>query len=269
VIDFERYALRIETKQKPLAVLPIRARPNKEISSSDNPRMKSEWYWRIAKIFVVPILAIFALALSYVNSRSGKSGGMMIAFLVYFVYSNLLNYGVAAVQKGQIQGPYLIWLVHGIFALLAMFFLYRRSHRLKTNRMKILDNYLRKAILNQFLLVLSVLMALFIFITFVDELGSVNRGNYGVLKITQFVILSTPKIMYEVFPIAALIGAIMGLANLAKESELIVIRSIGVSINQIIISTLKTGAILGVAGVIIGEIIAPITETKAQRPYWT
>jgi len=130
VIDFERYALRIETKQKPLTSLPIRARPNKEVSSSDNPRMKGEWYWRIAKMFVVPILAIFALALSYVNSRSGKSSGMLIAFLVYFVYSNLLNYAVAAVQRGQVQGPFLIWLVHVIFALLAMFLLYRRNENL-------------------------------------------------------------------------------------------------------------------------------------------
>jgi lipopolysaccharide export system permease protein len=145
VIDFERYALRIETKQKPLSSLPIRARNNAEISSSDNPRMKGEWYWRIAKVFLVPILAVFALALSYVDSRGGKSGGMVIAFVVYFVYSNLLNYTVALVQKGQAQTPFLIWLTHVAFALLAMFFLYRRNQNLtlipnlfsfKSNRLK-------------------------------------------------------------------------------------------------------------------------------------
>jgi len=131
--------------------------------------------------------------------------------------------------------------------------------------MRIIDRYLRKAILNQFILVLFVLMALFVFITFIDELSSINRGNYGLIKITQFVLLSIPKIMYEVFPIAALIGAILGLAGLAKDSELIVIRSVGVSINQIILSTLKVGVLLGVIGVIIGEVVAPFTETKALR----
>lgn len=130
VIDFERYALRIETKQKPLSILPVRARTNVEISSSDNPRMRGEWYWRIAKVFLVPILAIFALALSYVDSRGGKSGGIIIAFVVYFVYSNVLNYTVALVQKGQMQSPILIWLTHVAFALLAMFFLYRRNQNL-------------------------------------------------------------------------------------------------------------------------------------------
>ena len=131
--------------------------------------------------------------------------------------------------------------------------------------MRILDKYLKKAIMSQFLMVLGVLMALFIFITFIDELGSVNRGDYGILKITQFVVLSIPKILYEVFPIAALIGAILGLSNLAKDSELIVMRSVGVSIGRVVFSTVKVGILLGVVAVILGEVVAPISETKALR----
>ena len=130
VIDFERYALRIETKQKPLTALPIRARSNMEVATSDNPAMKGEWYWRVAKVFLVPVLAVFALALSYVNSRNGKSGGMIIAFIIYFVYSNFLNYAVAIVQKGQMNSPFLIWFIHASFALLAIYFLYRRNQNL-------------------------------------------------------------------------------------------------------------------------------------------
>ncbi len=131
--------------------------------------------------------------------------------------------------------------------------------------MQIIDKYLRKTILSQFIMVLSVLMSLFVFITFIDELGSINRGSYGLLKIAQFVILSVPKIMYEVFPIAALIGAILGLSALAKDSELIVLRSVGVSIARIVGSTLKVGVILGVIAIILGELIAPVSETKALR----
>lgn len=131
--------------------------------------------------------------------------------------------------------------------------------------MQIIDRYLRKAILSQFILVLSVLMSLFIFITFIDELSSLNRGSYGLLKIIQFVILSVPKILYEVFPIAALIGAILGLSNLAKDSELTVMRSVGVSVRRIVFSTVKVGIVLGIIAVILGEFVAPISETKALR----
>ena len=131
--------------------------------------------------------------------------------------------------------------------------------------MRIIDRHLRKAILSQFILVLSVLMSLFIFITFIDELSNINRGNYNLLKIIQFVLLSVPKILYEVFPIAALIGAILGLSNLAKDSELIVMRSVGVSVARIVISAIKVGLILGLIAIILGEVIAPISETKALR----
>ena len=131
--------------------------------------------------------------------------------------------------------------------------------------MQIIDRHLRKAIMGQFILVLSVLMSLFIFITFIDELGSINRGSYGLLKIAQFVVLSVPKILYEVFPIAALIGAILGLSALAKDSELIILRSVGVSVARIVVSTLKVGVLLGIIAIILGEFIAPVSETKALR----
>jgi len=91
---------------------------------------QGEWYWRVAKVFLVPILAVFALALSYVNSRSGKSSGMIVAFVIYFLYSNLLNYAVAVVQKGQLKSPVMIWFIHMMFALLSIYFLYRRNQNL-------------------------------------------------------------------------------------------------------------------------------------------
>lgn len=127
VIDFESYALRIESKKKPLKVVPIRARSNVEIMFSDKPQMRGEWYWRIAKVMLVPVLAIFALALSHVDTRRGKSSGMFLAFLIYFIYSNLFTYSVALVKKGQVQSGAGIWWVHIVFLLLAMYCLYRRN----------------------------------------------------------------------------------------------------------------------------------------------
>ena len=59
VIEYEIYALRIETKKKPLSVLPVRARDNAEIMNSSDAQLKGEWYWRIAKVLLVPVLAIF------------------------------------------------------------------------------------------------------------------------------------------------------------------------------------------------------------------
>jgi lipopolysaccharide export system permease protein len=130
VIDFEKYALRIEPKNKTQTYLPIRARPNHELRSSDNPKMLSEWYWRVAKIFTLPILTIFALALSNVDSRRGKSTGLVLAFMVYLTYTNMLGYTVALIKKGEVSSGSPLWLVHGAYLMLAVYCLYRRNYNL-------------------------------------------------------------------------------------------------------------------------------------------
>ena len=130
VIDFEKYALRIEPKDQTTLSLPIRARSNTELMNSDVPSFKSEWYWRIAKVFTLPILAIFALALSHVDSRQGKSSGMVLAFLVYLTYTNLLGYTVALVKKGEVGDGSSIWTVHFVYFIVAVYCLYRRNYNL-------------------------------------------------------------------------------------------------------------------------------------------
>ena len=130
VIDFETYALRIEPKNRLNVYLPIRARSNSELRNSDKASFRSEWYWRVAKIFTLPILTIFALALSHVDSRKGKSTGMVLAFIVYLTYTNLLGYTVALIKNGDVSSGMPLWLVHGSYLLLAIYCLYRRNYNL-------------------------------------------------------------------------------------------------------------------------------------------
>lgn len=130
VVDFEKYALRIEPKNQRKLYLPIRAKSNNELRNSDNPKFLSEWYWRVAKVFTLPVLAIFALALSHVDSRRGKSTGMALAFLVYLTYTNMLAYTIALIKKGDAASGAPIWFVHGIYLLLAIYCLYRRNYNL-------------------------------------------------------------------------------------------------------------------------------------------
>ena len=130
VVDFEKYAVRIEPRDRSRLYLPVKARPNKELMTSEDPREKSEWLWRIGKIFTLPILALFALGLSHVDSRRGKASGMVMAFLVYLTYSNLLGYTVALVRKGDVTTGTAIWLVHGTYFFLAVYCLYRRNYNM-------------------------------------------------------------------------------------------------------------------------------------------
>lgn len=130
VVDFERYAIRIEPKNQKKLYLPIRARSNSDLRNSTDAKERGEWYWRIGKIFTLPVLALFALALSHVDSRRGKSTGMVLAFLVFLTYQQMLAYTVALIKRGEVLDGTPIWIVHGVYFLLACYCLYRRNYNL-------------------------------------------------------------------------------------------------------------------------------------------
>ncbi len=131
--------------------------------------------------------------------------------------------------------------------------------------MRILDLYIGKILVRHVVVTIMVLLGLFTFVSFVDELGDLDKAGYGILQVLQYVLLQIPKSLYEVFPMAALIGSILGLSTLARDSELIVMRAAGVSILRIVMSVVKVGLILALVAMILGEIVSPYTETKAQQ----
>jgi lipopolysaccharide export system permease protein len=131
--------------------------------------------------------------------------------------------------------------------------------------MRILDLYIARIVLYQTGIVVAVLVGLFMFITFIERVGDLGTGSYGTLDAIEFTALSVPRILYEVFPMAALLGSILGLSSMAVDSELVVIRAAGVSMLRLIGSVLKIGAVLALIAVLIGELVTPWSETEAQR----
>ena len=130
ILDFETYALRIEQRGHVATILPVKGRPMKELWSADHPQLVSEWNWRITKVIVVPILALFALVFSHVNPREGRLLGMILAFLTYFLYSNVLGFGVALIKKGELDGGWGLLTIHAVFLVVAVYFFTRRSRNL-------------------------------------------------------------------------------------------------------------------------------------------
>ena len=118
------------------------------------------------------------------------------------------------------------------------------GHEMKRDPMN--DWVLRDEILAAFhrwpLIVMFVLVGLFIFLQFLDEVSRVGTGNYGFFDMVLFLILSTPRVVYEIFPMSALLGTMLGLSSLAVDSELIVMRAAGISIMGIAGSVMKSAA---------------------------
>ncbi len=131
--------------------------------------------------------------------------------------------------------------------------------------MRILEFYIGKILLRHIMITIVVLLGLFTFVSFIEELNDLDKGSYGILQVIQYVILTIPKNLYLVFPMAALIGSILGLSTLARDSELIVMRASGVSILRIVVSVLKVGIILALFSMFMGEVVSPFTEGRAVQ----
>ncbi|HUL40764.1 MAG TPA: LPS export ABC transporter permease LptG [Burkholderiales bacterium] len=130
--------------------------------------------------------------------------------------------------------------------------------------MRILNRYLRRHIFGSTLLVFCALLILFTLFDLIHELGDIS-SNYPLRRILLYVLLIIPRHVYELFPIAALIGTLVALAQLAVHSEYAVMRVSGVSAKSMVFSLLQTGLVFVVLTFVFGEFIEPASERAAQE----
>ena len=93
----------------------------------------------------------------------------------------------------------------------------------------ILDCYVARKVLRSFLQVVLALVAIFGLFDFVDQLEAVGRGHYQVLDALTYILLTSPSRLPQATPVAVLLGSLLALGALAKNSELTALRSLGVS----------------------------------------
>jgi lipopolysaccharide export system permease protein len=131
--------------------------------------------------------------------------------------------------------------------------------------MIILDRYIFRAVASATLVALLVLLLLETFLSLLVELEEVGKGSYHFAAALRFLLLIQPQRLYELFPMALLVGGLLGMGALAGGSELIVMRAAGLSLTRLTRSALQTGLLLSLAVLVIGEFAAPPLEKLANE----
>jgi len=126
-----------------------------------------------------------------------------------------------------------------------------------------LDRYIGKSVFMAIMAVLGIILGLASLFAFIDEMGDIS-DTYSVWDASSFVLMTAPRRVYDMLPMAALIGCLIGLGSLASSSELTIMRAAGVSIGRIVWAVMKPMLFLMVAGVLVGEYVAPYAENQAQ-----
>ena len=131
--------------------------------------------------------------------------------------------------------------------------------------MRTLRSYIAREVMVSTSLVFLSLLLLFAFFDLVEQMKDLGRGGYQLRHILLHVLLSAPNHVYELFPIAALIGTLFTLAQLVASSEYTVMRSSGVSLQRMVGALAVVGTIFGLLTFAVGEFVAPPAEQFAQR----
>jgi lipopolysaccharide export system permease protein len=129
----------------------------------------------------------------------------------------------------------------------------------------ILDRYIVRTIMGSVLLVMSVLLVLGGLFVFIDQQDDIGIGRYNAMTALWFTLLNLPQFAYELLPIAALIGSLLGLGSLARGSELVVIRATGVSVQRLAGAAAIAGLMLIGAELLLGEVLAPPLQEAAKE----
>ena len=111
-------------------------------------------------------------------------------------------------------------------------------------------------------------LALFFFFDLVDALGNVNRAGttgYSAGYAVLYTALQMPNHLYELLPIAVLIGTIFVMARLAASSEFTILRTSGLGPLRALGTLLALGAAFVAVTFVFGDYVAPAANRAAQN----
>jgi lipopolysaccharide export system permease protein len=125
VMEFESYAVRIETKEARGIETTPRNTSTWDLILNPTPPNLGEMLWRLGVPLSALVLALLAIPLSFVNPRAGRTNNLLLAILTYMIYSNLISVSQAWVAQGRLQFE-LGFLVHGLMFVTMILLFFKR-----------------------------------------------------------------------------------------------------------------------------------------------
>jgi len=132
-------------------------------------------------------------------------------------------------------------------------------------KLPLIDRYIGRTVFIAVLLSVVFFTSMLMIFFILDDLPNLGRGTYDITDAIINLILNIPDNVLYIFPMATLVGAIVGLGTLANSSELIVIRATGVSTWHIIKTSLFSIFPLILIIIVMGEWLSPISKQYAQQ----
>lgn len=126
IVEFERYAMRIDTVPAKEAEPHLRTMSTLELMKNRTSWNISELQWRVGLPISAAVLALLAIPLGYVNPRAGRSLNLILALVLYMLYNNMISVSNAWVGQGKMSPATGLFGIHTAMLAITALMFYRR-----------------------------------------------------------------------------------------------------------------------------------------------
>ncbi|MDH4234597.1 MAG: LPS export ABC transporter permease LptF [Gallionella sp.] len=135
ILEFERYAMRIDAVPVKKAEPHLRTMSTLELMSNPTAWNISELQWRVGLPISATVLALLAIPLSFVNPRAGRSLNLILAIVLYMLYNNTISVSNAWVGQGKISPAAGLLGIHTVMLAITALMFYRRMTLFSLHRL--------------------------------------------------------------------------------------------------------------------------------------
>lgn len=270
------------------------AEANRTDALIPRPRLLAEFYARITRSLAIPLLPLIALPLALAAKRGRRAPGMIVGAVILVAFHHGVTLAKSFAEKGEVSAPLImgailggvaifsVWLfassrtrpgetpVSGMFAFIER--LLDRRTRTAPKAMSAkgtlgLSAYLTRIMAVRTAAAAAALMGLLQLIDLLERTSDIlARG--GVLEIGRYMLLRLPYLFQQVAPFAVLAGATFTFSQLARNSELVVMRISGMSLMQIFRRTAPVALAVAAIDLVVADQITPRAE-QALATWWS
>lgn len=135
--------------------------------------------------------------------------------------------------------------------------------------LKTLNRYIGREFLKLWLLCLSGFFLLFVLVDFIERSRHLFKYGANYKAIFLYFLYKSPWVLYMIMPVSVLMGTLLTLAILSKNSEITAIKACGISVLRAVSPIIILATVISVGTFLMNEFIVPVATQQANYVYKT
>jgi len=260
-----------------------------------------ELHYRFALPAAALVLALVGIPLGISTRKGGKSVGLMLSLIIFFVYYVLMAFGWSLARQGRISPLIGLWFANVLFALAGVFMLSnvqrvrthvlglqdafediakrwqqrqaRRRHSPRPSALpapakvggrflQILDIYVTRGWIFYFIILLITFTDVYLIFDFFQVLGDIVRNQVPARIVVDYYRFLLPQVVYLMLPLSILVATLVNFGLLTKTNQVTAIKSAGVSLYRLSVPVLAVTALLSLGMFFFGDRVLPETNQR-------